>query len=113
MPSVVVPANWTNSSKPMVLPGLISSHIIIWSSFLSLGQALVSSLCLLNPQQLCRGALGDSFAGGTTDGPGAFDFTQGTNTTNKNPYWNFIADFIFDATEEDKACQVGTMSPSF
>jgi neutral ceramidase len=72
MPSVVVPANWTNSSKPM---------------------------------QLCRGALGDSFAGGTTDGPGAFDFTQGTNTTNKNPYWNFIADFIFDATEEDKACQ--------
>lgn len=31
--------------------------------------------------QTCPPALGYSFAGGTTDGPGAFDFTQGENST--------------------------------
>jgi len=40
------------------------------------------------------GGLGDSFAAGTTDGPGDFDFTQGTNSTSKNPFWNFIASEI-------------------
>ena len=34
----------------------------------------------------CPSALGDSFAAGTTDGPGAFDFKQGTNGTG-NEFW--------------------------
>lgn len=29
--------------------------------------------------------------GGTTDGPGAFDFTQGTNSSSsKNPLWRLV-----------------------
>jgi len=49
----------------------------------------------------CIGALGDGFAGGTTDGPGAFDFTQqGTN-----PFFNFLLDFLSDPTPEQRACQ--------
>ncbi|KAH9915508.1 Neutral/alkaline nonlysosomal ceramidase [Fomitopsis serialis] len=40
--------------------------------------------------QTCPSALGYSFAGGTTDGPGAFDFTQGDNSTSQNPFWEFV-----------------------
>lgn len=32
--------------------------------------------------RLCKAAMGDSFAAGTTDGPGMFDFTQGANSSN-------------------------------
>jgi neutral ceramidase len=52
----------------------------------------------------CIGALGDSFAGGTTDGPGDFDFEQGTNSSKINPYWNFISSFLSNPTEEQKKC---------
>lgn len=38
----------------------------------------------------CPASLGDGFAAGTTDGPGAFDFVQGTNKTSTNPFWNWI-----------------------
>jgi len=51
--------------------------------------------------QSCSGALGDGFAGGTTDGPGAFDFKQGGT----NPYWNFIGSFLSDPTPAQRACQ--------
>jgi hypothetical protein len=37
----------------------------------------------------CSPAVGYSFAAGTTDGAGAFDFTQGT--TSGNPFWDAIA----------------------
>jgi len=53
----------------------------------------------------CRAAMGYSFAAGTTDGPGAFDFTQGDNSTSGNPFWNFISKFIAVPTEEQKQCQ--------
>ncbi|KAG2015237.1 ceramidase [Coprinopsis cinerea AmutBmut pab1-1] len=39
----------------------------------------------------CSAALGYSFAGGTTDGPGAFDFTQGSNASDtQNPFWEIV-----------------------
>ncbi|KIL62472.1 hypothetical protein M378DRAFT_1053387 [Amanita muscaria Koide BX008] len=39
----------------------------------------------------CPAALGYSFAGGTTDGPGAFDFVQGDNSSNtQNPFWELV-----------------------
>lgn len=39
----------------------------------------------------CPPALGYSFAGGTTDGPGAFDFIQGDNSSNtQNPFWELV-----------------------
>lgn len=51
----------------------------------------------------CVPAMGYSFAAGTTDGPGAFDFTQGTTTT--NPLWNAVRDLLAAPTKEDVACQ--------
>ncbi|KAG6451901.1 hypothetical protein O3G_MSEX007377 [Manduca sexta] len=51
----------------------------------------------------CLPAMGYSFAAGTTDGPGAFDFKQGTKTS--NPLWNAVRDFIAEPTDEDIKCQ--------
>ena len=58
----------------------------------------------------CAAALGYGFAGGTTDGPGAFDFTQGaTNDSDSpalsNPLWKAARAFIHQPLEEQKACQ--------
>ncbi|CRL07958.1 CLUMA_CG020983, isoform A [Clunio marinus] len=50
----------------------------------------------------CLPAMGYSFAAGTTDGPGAFDFTQGT--TSDNPFWNAVRDFIAEPSEYDITC---------
>ncbi|RZC39406.1 neutral ceramidase-like [Asbolus verrucosus] len=50
----------------------------------------------------CLPAMGYSFAGGTTDGPGEFDFAQGTITD--NPFWDAVRDFAFPPTEEEIAC---------
>lgn len=46
--------------------------------------------------------MGYSFAAGTTDGPGAFDFTQGTTTD--NPLWNMFRDFLGTPTGDDIRC---------
>ncbi|XP_055525447.1 neutral ceramidase [Wyeomyia smithii] len=51
----------------------------------------------------CLPAMGYSFAAGTTDGPGAFDFQQGTVTD--NALWNVVRDFIAEPTADDKECQ--------
>lgn len=51
----------------------------------------------------CLPAMGYSFAAGTTDGPGAFDFTQGTTTD--NPLWNAVRDFLAAPTQDDIQCQ--------
>jgi len=47
--------------------------------------------------------MGYSFAAGTIDGPGDFDFTQGTSSP--NPFWAFISGFLAKPTAEDIACQ--------
>ncbi|CAE7435583.1 dcd2B [Symbiodinium microadriaticum] len=52
---------------------------------------------------LCKAALGYSFAAGTTDGPGMMNFTQGTVTG--NPFWDKVRDFLSTPTEEEIACQ--------
>ena len=52
--------------------------------------------------RLCRAALGYSFAAGTTDGPGQFDFKQ--HTTEGNKFWDVIRTFISNPTKEDKKC---------
>ncbi|KAJ7144716.1 ceramidase [Mycena crocata] len=54
----------------------------------------------------CPAAMGFSFAGGTTDGPGAFDFVQGDNKTSQNPFWEIVKVFITPAPPEEQiACQ--------
>ncbi|XP_045477252.1 neutral ceramidase [Harmonia axyridis] len=50
----------------------------------------------------CTPAMGQAFAAGTTDGPGEFDFRQGTKSD--NPIWNYIRDLIFPPSEDVKAC---------
>lgn len=54
------------------------------------------------PVRTCRPAMGYSFAAGTTDGPGAFDFKQGT--TSGNTFWNLVRDFISRPSKELIAC---------
>ena len=50
----------------------------------------------------CPAAMGYSFAAGTTDGPGEFDFTQGSNSS--NPFWDFVSGLIKDPSPEQEAC---------
>lgn len=54
----------------------------------------------------CPPALGFGFAGGTTDGPGAFDFVQGSNSSaHHNPMWDGVKGAVTPPpSEEDKAC---------
>ncbi|KAJ7121911.1 Neutral/alkaline nonlysosomal ceramidase [Mycena filopes] len=54
----------------------------------------------------CPAAMGFSFAGGTTDGPGAFDFVQGDNRTEQNPFWEIVKTFITPSPSKAQvACQ--------
>jgi len=50
----------------------------------------------------CTAALGASFAGGTTDGPGMFDFTQGE--TSLNPFWKTVSGILSVPTQEQVDC---------
>jgi neutral ceramidase len=54
----------------------------------------------------CPPALGFQFAGGTTDGPGAFDFTQNkSGPAEDNPFWYIARGFLHPPTEKQKECQ--------
>ena len=56
--------------------------------------------------QTCPAALGYSFAAGTSDWPGAFDFTQGdSGEPNANPIWKVVSGLIKTPTKEQKDCQ--------
>ena len=46
--------------------------------------------------------MGYSFAAGTTDGPGAFDFTQGA--TSSNDFWNLVSSALVEPSPEVKSC---------
>ena len=65
-----------------------------------------SSLTITHPNgslvSTCPAALGYSFAAGTTDGPGAFDFKQ--NSTNSNPLWAAVRGFLHEPSEQQKDC---------
>ncbi|KAL8593139.1 hypothetical protein ACOMHN_009794 [Nucella lapillus] len=50
----------------------------------------------------CKPAMGYSFAAGTTDGPGAFNFKQGSNSS--NPFWNLITNLIKEPSPQQVAC---------
>ncbi|KAM0287247.1 hypothetical protein ACHAQH_000561 [Verticillium albo-atrum] len=54
----------------------------------------------------CPAALGYSFAAGTSDGPGAFDFTQhGSNASNTSPVWKFVSGFLKKPQKKQAMCQ--------
>jgi neutral ceramidase len=56
----------------------------------------------VNGTTLCSPAMGYAFAAGTTDGPGAFDFKQGTTTG--NPFWDTISHILAKPSAETEAC---------
>ncbi|XP_070544626.1 putative neutral ceramidase C [Ptychodera flava] len=51
----------------------------------------------------CKPSMGFSFAAGTTDGPGAFNFTQGS--TEGSFFWDAVRDLIHKPSEELVECQ--------
>jgi len=51
----------------------------------------------------CKPAMGMSFAAGTTDGPGAFNFKQGM--IEGNTFWNIVRNVIKKPSKELQACQ--------
>lgn len=54
----------------------------------------------------CPAALGYSFAAGTSDGPGVFDFTQHDgDPSNTSPVWKVVSKFLKDPSSEQVACQ--------
>ena len=54
----------------------------------------------------CPAALGYSFAAGTSDGPGAFDFKQNNSgAPDANPLWAVVSGFLKEPDEQQKACQ--------
>lgn len=54
----------------------------------------------------CPAALGYSFAAGTTDGPGHFDFTQAdAGDPDANPVWSVISGVLRTPSAEQKKCQ--------
>ena len=55
--------------------------------------------------QTCPAALGYSFAAGTSDWPGAFDFTQGDSGAPNNPLWQVVSGLLRVPSAEQKACQ--------
>ncbi|KAJ7569271.1 hypothetical protein O6H91_01G069400 [Diphasiastrum complanatum] len=51
----------------------------------------------------CPAAVGFSFAAGTTDGPGAFNFVQGDN--HGNLFWRLVGSALKAPTKQQVACQ--------
>ncbi|PHH76404.1 hypothetical protein CDD80_1558 [Ophiocordyceps camponoti-rufipedis] len=53
----------------------------------------------------CPAALGYSFAAGTSDWPGAFDFRQGKGDgLHPNPLWRFVVGLIREPSDSQKQC---------
>lgn len=52
----------------------------------------------------CPAAMGNSFAAGTSDGPGAFDFVQNDPGAPENPFWNLVGGLIAPPSEAQKKC---------
>lgn len=54
----------------------------------------------------CPAALGYSFAAGTSDGPGVFDFTQHDgDPSNTSPVWKVVSHFLKEPSDEQRVCQ--------
>lgn len=53
----------------------------------------------------CAAALGNSFAAGTSDGPGAFDFKQNDPGAPDNPVWNVVGGLIAEPGPDQIKCQ--------
>lgn len=97
----------SSSMKKVELSAIASFHTYVNLSSYTFTSPFDPSRTL----QTCSAALGYGFAGGTTDGPGAFDFRQGTNDTDndspalKNPLWKLARSFVHPPSDEQIDCQ--------
>ncbi|PUU83950.1 Neutral/alkaline nonlysosomal ceramidase [Tuber borchii] len=55
-------------------------------------------------KRTCKAALGFSFAAGTTDGPGSFDFTQNNPDAPNNPFWLLVRNFLRAPSKDQIEC---------
>nr|OQO21001.1 hypothetical protein B0A51_11408 [Rachicladosporium sp. CCFEE 5018] len=89
---------WKNASAFTAIEGKAVKSIHQFADFSNFGFELLNGTMA----QTCPAALGQSFAAGTTDGPGAFDFKQGSS--NANPLWSLIGNRIHKPNETQNAC---------
>ncbi|CAK7265818.1 hypothetical protein SEPCBS57363_001772 [Sporothrix epigloea] len=92
--------NLSISSIPVVGTSVKSYHFYQNMSFFQFQLPNGSTV------QTCPAALGYSFAAGTTDGPGAFDFTQAdSGSPNASPLWAVVSNLLRTPTDEQTLCQ--------
>ncbi|XP_044719752.1 neutral ceramidase [Hirsutella rhossiliensis] len=92
-------ASMDSSSTPIVGTGVKGFHFfhnMAWWNFTLPNGTQVTT---------CPGALGYSFAAGTTDGPGLFDFVQGEANRPRNPLWKIVFGFLRIPTARQIKCQ--------
>ncbi|WDK08850.1 neutral/alkaline non-lysosomal ceramidase [Colletotrichum graminicola] len=89
-----------SSSTPIVGTSVKSFHFFHDMSFYNFTRADGTVA------QTCPAALGYSFAAGTSDGPGAFDFTQAdSGKPDASPVWAVVSGLLRTPTAEQAACQ--------
>lgn len=90
------------SNEQTVVDGVVDFR----HSFVDFSELIVNITTADGQQEevkLCSPAMGYAFAAGTTDGPGAFGFTQGTTTG--NPFWDKVSGLLSVPTQEEIDCQ--------
>lgn len=91
--------NLDTASTPIVGPTVKSFHFFQDMRYFTFPLANGTTV------QTCPAALGHSFAAGTSDGPGAFDFTQGDSGAPNNPLWSVVGGLLRVPSPEQTACQ--------
>ncbi|PLB36567.1 neutral/alkaline ceramidase [Aspergillus candidus] len=92
------------SSKPVQI--LKNSEVRAFHVYRDMSQYEFISPFNGSTLKTCSAAMGYPFAGGTTDGPGMFDFTQnGTGPATKNPLWEVARKIIHAPSKEQEECQ--------
>lgn len=89
--------NSSGSSKKILTGAIEYKH-----KFLDMSNVIVEKSKYTRAGKTCTPALGYSFAAGTTDGPGAFDFYQ--SETNSTAFWRMVRNFIHPPTPEQEDC---------
>ncbi|KAJ4768437.1 Neutral ceramidase [Rhynchospora pubera] len=90
-----------NSASEEIQGKIGSRHI--YMDFSKLEVAITASNGKQEVVKTCPAAMGFAFAAGTTDGPGAFDFTQGDDTG--NPFWRMVRNVLKKPGKEQVSCQ--------
>jgi neutral ceramidase len=80
----------------------VSGAIESMHLYLDMSNVTVRGRAGVRAGKTCKPAMGFSFAAGTTDGPGAFDFQQ--SDTHGSAFWRLVRDFITTPTEEQERC---------